>query len=70
MVWVFGFVVWTTAWLYRASTGLYSGFPVLGGYVDGYGASWLTGAYSGSGLFPKSWDWFWESSGSGNGVSF
>ena len=55
--WLSGFMVWAMVWLYRASTGFYSGFSVLGGYVDCYGESWLTGAYSGSGLFPKSWDW-------------
>ena len=57
LVRLYGFVALALAWHYRASTAAYSGFLASGGYVDCYGESWLTGAYSGSGLFPKSWDW-------------
>lgn len=57
LVRLYGFVALALAWCYRASTAAYSGFLASGGYGDCHSPSWLTGAYSGSGLFLKLWGW-------------
>lgn len=48
-----GFMALALAWRYRASTAAYSGFLAFGGYGDCHSPLWLTGAYSGSGIFLK-----------------
>lgn len=53
LVRLYGFVALALVWRYRASTAAYSGFLASGGYGDCHSPSWLTGAYSGSGLFLK-----------------
>lgn len=53
LVRLYDFVALALAWRYRASTAAYSGFLASGGYGDCYSQLWLTGAYSGSGLFLK-----------------
>lgn len=53
LVRMYGFVALALVWRYRASTAAYSGFLDSGGYGDCHSPSWLTGAYSGSGLFLK-----------------
>ena len=53
LVRLYGFVALALVWRYRASTAAYSGFLASGGYGDCHSQSWLTVAYSGSGLFPK-----------------
>lgn len=53
LVRLYGFTALAVVWHYRASTAAYSGFLASGGYGDCHSPSWLTGAYSGSGLFLK-----------------
>lgn len=53
LVRLYGFVALALVWRYRASTAAYSGFLASGWYGDCHSSSWLTGAYSGFGLFPK-----------------
>lgn len=53
LVRLYGFAALAVVWRYRASTAAYSGFLASGGHGDCHSPSWLTGAYSGSGLFLK-----------------